>query len=238
MSAAIIACLLSVQAAAAGGRPFHEIERQIGDALSREARAESFAERSQAVCDLAALFDEVRRDPRRETSDTLAALQTRIRTRLLKVQKDLLRRQAREKKAPAAAASDAGLLENARAIEISQAETSQAESSTAVSSALAMQLDWFGATQGGAARLISDGARSQGSSAASAGGRGGGVVPDNGPALVDLIERTISPDHWDVNGGPGAIVYYQPLHVLVIRASGEVHGRVGGLLGGLRAAGP
>lgn len=66
--------------------------------------------------------------------------------------------------------------------------------------------------------------------------RGGAAVRDYGETLVELIQRTISPEHWDVNGGPGSIVYYPNLKVLVVRASGEVHGRVGGLFDGLRAA--
>ena len=68
--------------------------------------------------------------------------------------------------------------------------------------------------------------------------RGGGAVRDWGETLVELIQATISPDHWDVNGGPGSIVYYPNLKVLVVRASGDAHGRVGGLFGGLRRAGP
>jgi hypothetical protein len=65
-------------------------------------------------------------------------------------------------------------------------------------------------------------------------GQGGQPVPDYGLALVDLIERTISPESWDVNGGPGTIMYYPPLRVLVVRASGEVQGQVGGVLGQLQ----
>ncbi len=69
--------------------------------------------------------------------------------------------------------------------------------------------------------------------------RGGRAGPaDYGPELVDLIERTINPDFWDTNGGPGTIVYFAPLRCLVITATGEMHQNVGGLVGGLRAAGP
>jgi hypothetical protein len=68
------------------------------------------------------------------------------------------------------------------------------------------------------------------------GGRAG--PPDWGAALVSLIERTIAPDFWDVHGGPGTIVYYRPLHALVVRATDDVHGRVGRVLTDLRAAGP
>jgi hypothetical protein len=67
------------------------------------------------------------------------------------------------------------------------------------------------------------------------GGRAGPA--DYGPELVALIEQTINPAFWDVNGGPGSIVYYSPLHCIVVRATSDMHGNVGALLGGLRAAG-
>ena len=66
-------------------------------------------------------------------------------------------------------------------------------------------------------------------------GRGGASQTDyNAQQLIELIQRTISPDFWDVVGGPGTIFYYPQLQVLVIRATAEVHGDVGGLVGGLR----
>src|SRR5207253_10728677 len=65
---------------------------------------------------------------------------------------------------------------------------------------------------------------------------GAPVPPGYGPDLVALIERTINPAFWDVNGGPGTIVYYAPLQCLVVRATAEVHGNIGGLVGGLRRA--
>jgi hypothetical protein len=68
--------------------------------------------------------------------------------------------------------------------------------------------------------------------------RGGAAqTASNAQSLIELIERTIDPDFWDVNGGPGAIVYYAPLQCLVIRATSEVHGKIGGVLGGVRDAG-
>lgn len=59
---------------------------------------------------------------------------------------------------------------------------------------------------------------------------------DYGPDLVELIQQTISPATWDINGGNGAIVYYAPLRALVVRAPAEIHEQIGGLLGQLRAA--
>lgn len=64
--------------------------------------------------------------------------------------------------------------------------------------------------------------------------QGGG---DYGQELVALIERTISPPIWEANGGLATIVYYQPLHALVVRATQESHRDVRRLLIGLRAAG-
>lgn len=59
---------------------------------------------------------------------------------------------------------------------------------------------------------------------------------DYGPELVALIEATISPDTWNINGGPSAIVYYAPLHAIIISAPDDVHSRVGGVLGQMRTA--
>jgi hypothetical protein len=56
----------------------------------------------------------------------------------------------------------------------------------------------------------------------------------NGQALVDLIQDTIAPDSWDIRGGPGSIVYYNPLRCLVIRQTGDVHDALGDLLGAAR----
>lgn len=64
------------------------------------------------------------------------------------------------------------------------------------------------------------------------GGMMGGMAGagDNGEQLVELIQQTIAPATWDVNGGAGSIYYWRPGHALVIRNHGEVHDRVGGLL--------
>ena len=77
--------------------------------------------------------------------------------------------------------------------------------------------------------------------------RGAGLAPparqvgarnprDFGPDLVDLIERTISPATWAINGGSGAVVYYAGRRALVVSAPGHVHDQVGGVLRQLRAA--
>ena len=61
--------------------------------------------------------------------------------------------------------------------------------------------------------------------------QGGGAVggqnanADAGQQLVDLIQNTISPKSWDVNGGACTIYYWQQQHAIVVRATGDVHGR-------------
>ena len=56
--------------------------------------------------------------------------------------------------------------------------------------------------------------------------RAGANLPDYGPHLVALIQRTIAPEHWRLHGGPGVIVYYPPLRLLVVRASSQVHSQI------------
>ena len=72
---------------------------------------------------------------------------------------------------------------------------------------------------------------------AQGGAAGGGDNLDHGEELVELIQRVITPDTWDVNGGPSSIVYYRGLKVLVISATSEVHEKIGGLADGLLRAG-
>lgn len=65
-------------------------------------------------------------------------------------------------------------------------------------------------------------------------GAAGGAPIDYADDLIDLITETISPTHWNVNGGEGSIMFFRPALALVVRASSEVQTGVGGLLGGLR----
>ena len=53
---------------------------------------------------------------------------------------------------------------------------------------------------------------------------------DYGEDLVELIQKTISPKTWDVNGGPGAIYYWRPGRALVVSAPGEIHDQIGDVL--------
>jgi hypothetical protein len=62
---------------------------------------------------------------------------------------------------------------------------------------------------------------------------GGGEIA-NAVELIELIQNTIAPDTWDVNGGNGSISYFRLLKVLVVRQTGEVHHQIGNGLSKLK----
>jgi len=63
---------------------------------------------------------------------------------------------------------------------------------------------------------------------------GNALVGDASQELIDLIQKTIAPASWDVNGGPGSIYYFRPGHAMVISNTEEVHGQVNDVLDQLR----
>jgi len=77
------------------------------------------------------------------------------------------------------------------------------------------------------------------------GGMGGPGMPgaanaqpdDYGQDLVDLIQRTIAPGTWDVNGGAGSAYYWHPGRAMIIMQTGEVHDQIADLLLQLERAG-
>jgi hypothetical protein len=54
---------------------------------------------------------------------------------------------------------------------------------------------------------------------------GGGEIA-RAAELIELIQNTIAPDSWDINGGNGSIRYFSLLRVLVVRQTGEVHHQI------------
>ncbi len=52
--------------------------------------------------------------------------------------------------------------------------------------------------------------------------------------LIDLIQATVRPETWDVNGGRGSIAYFANGHGLVVLATAHVHDDLGALLRQLR----
>jgi len=57
---------------------------------------------------------------------------------------------------------------------------------------------------------------------------GGGLAPlaldtDASQELIDVIQQTIAPHSWDVNGGEGVAIFFAPKGALVVRQTEEVH---------------
>lgn len=46
--------------------------------------------------------------------------------------------------------------------------------------------------------------------------------------LIDLMMQSVDPASWNVNGGPGSIVFYAPAMALVVKQSAEIHFLMGG----------
>jgi hypothetical protein len=199
--------------ASAEPRAFHAIQAEISDLLKREAQSsKDRAARAAVVRRMCELHGEIVADERYSESDTLQEYRGRLWSRLRRVQADIQQQLAKE----------AG-----KAVKPAPAATNQEQAvdpaAVIAADSLAATLDLLDQTQGGPGYLMAFG------------GRAGPA--DHGAELVDLIERTINPAFWDTNGGPGSIFYYAPLRCIVVRATSEMHGNVGGLLGGLRDAG-
>jgi hypothetical protein len=48
-------------------------------------------------------------------------------------------------------------------------------------------------------------------------------------SIIDLIQSTIEPKSWDINGGPGTIVFNPATMSLIVKQSAEIHYSLGGL---------
>jgi hypothetical protein len=192
------------------GRAYHEYQQRISDLFKQESQAADETERAASIREMCDLHGEILRDSRYATSPVLKEYRGRLWSRLMKIKTELKHDLARDAKANQAKLDEVHALETADRASVLAADT------------LAASLSLLDQTQGGPGSILAF---------------GGGAVPNNGAALVALIERTINPSFWDTNGGPGSIVYYAPLQCLVVRATSEVHGQLGGALKNLRGAG-
>jgi hypothetical protein len=199
------------ESAPAAVRRYHEIERDMTDALRSEARAATSAARAAAVRKMCAVYRELATDSRLEGSDALRSYKAKLWSRMTRIQRELEQRVARQSGSATGRAS------------------SEAESLTRrdVAAGLTADLSYSQHTLGGPGDVLEH----------NGGAYGGGAVNDHAQELIDLIQRTISPNSWDVNGGLGSMFYYRRLMALVVRATSEAHGDVGGLLEALRRAG-
>ena len=186
-----------------------EFDREIGAALKRESRANHPRERTAAIRELCRIHQELVADPRYSTTDWLKGFRAKVWGRLMQTKAELKRQLARQNGPP----GRGEVRETPEEIAREQAQSTAADS-------LATTLGLLDSSLGSPGLLAA---------------RGGGAETEaNGRELVELIQHTINPDSWDVNGGPGTIFYYAPLQCLVVRASTEVHENLGGVVGALR----
>jgi hypothetical protein len=194
----------------------HELRKAAGDALRRQA-IEKNEKQHVAVRDLVVVYKQLQADKQMATGDR-ERLHTKVRNRLMKFSRETSAAIAKRKAIQRARERRANRGRKAKPLQPVTVGLSDRALHI-----LAQQMGGLAGGMGGP------------------GGVGGGAqggLEDDGEELVELIQTVISPDHWDVNGGPGSIVYYGGLHVLIVRASGEVHGDLGGVLDKLREIAP
>lgn len=96
------------------------------------------------------------------------------------------------------------------------------------------RIEWYG---GRLRRQVSD-AKRRGGATKSRTAAGGAATLANARSLIDLIQRTVNPPIWDVNGGNSSIGYFAPYQALVVRTTGDGHFEISDVLGQMRRAGP
>jgi hypothetical protein len=195
-------------------RSLTAIQTDIRAALTAEAKSRRKGDNAPDVLRLVDLYLEMATHPERDKSAMLNELGQQVRARLVTI-RDRSNRQIADakraekiRKAPATVATPVATPKDDRV--------------------LAQQLpaqNAGNARQGVGQGMVVNGIQ-----------RPSGLPADMGPDLVALIEATISPATWNINGGPGAIVYYTPLHVLVVAAPQNVHEEIAGVIRQLNLA--
>jgi hypothetical protein len=203
-----------------------ELRTAVSNALRAAAAAKEPGERDKSVRQLMLVYLELEQD-KNLTHDERLELHTEVRSRLSSIEKSLRAGGARKNSSTKTANANNS---NSNAV----GETNGPVNDVAV---LAQQI---------ARPAIAPQAGAAGGGVAAGPGAlanpviaNGGVIgrlqpPDYGQDLVDLIHNVIAPRTWDVNGGPGSVVYFRNLRALVVRAPSEVQTQVGDVLGQLR----
>lgn len=201
-------------------RPYHEINQDINAFFKRETTAIREKEldlRMAAIRDLCSLYYELKTDPRVESSPTLRGYKAKVWKRLTRIKSDVSKQIKRIRgKSPKEEQGNLPPMVDKQTIAMSLSTDH-----------LAQQMRMTGFANGGPGHAISY----------FGGSFGGGTIEDYADDLVELIQTTIAPEFWDVNGGPGSIYFYRPLNALVIRATSRIHESLGGTLDKLRRAG-
>jgi len=182
-----------------------ELRDAVRAALQRWARVED-EQAKTAAGEFLTLFSELRRDEKLSRSQC-EELATKVRSRLAKLTVQIKKRVAIEKR-------------------LAKQQPESLDELSKRPDILAQPGGFGGGMRGGG---MGPGMMGRG------GMMGGGMgqtrqIPDDGEALVELIQTVIAPASWDVNGGPGSIYYWQPGRAIVVRQTGDVHGEIADVL--------
>jgi len=206
----------------------HETMADIKAFSKRLDRAEDDLASTDAIVDLSYLYLRVVSDPRFYRSQVLQGNRGRIAAKLQKARR-AIEKQARNVDRKSIAGSpqtrhDSGAIEP------------MAEQSATIIESAVIDKQWLllAHAAGGTAPSLYHSSGLHGASGHFYRGRAGGLIGDNGGQLLDLIQTIIHPDFWGLNGGPGRAYYYQPLRILVVRATQRVHDDLHSLLLRLR----
>ena len=211
---------------AESNRKVREIRQDVVSFIQRSRTAKTHSDQSDAIMDMCLIYREIVSDQRLARSKELQNYQQQLHRRLTWLKRDL---QAKIKKQHAEIrrhlVRNGQKPDKATITKLIENDQPSMDDFNDLADRISQQLTFANQTTGGPTHVF-----------AYASGRWAGP-PDNGPALVRLIEDTISPEYWERNGGPGRIHYYKPLMIIVVTANMEVQHDMSRLLKTLRFIG-
>lgn len=197
-------------------RPIGDIRRDMEAFIKRSKNGDDPDEKAAAAVELCILHHQIVTDSRFGQSDRLASFRAITATRLKKIKKEIelaLKRQARaDKKSKRSKHNEAS---ESHQQELLASSGSREMSFETYHEIVAGEFESMSQFTGGPIRIWS---------------YAGGTQCDYGEDLVELITNTINPDFWKSNGGEGVIEYYQPLRIIVVGGTTQVHGDITDLL--------
>ena len=186
-----------------------ELRDAVRAAMRRWARPRS-QQADLAAREFLVLYRELQADDRLARGQR-RQLQTKVRGRLLKLADQINKRVAVEKR-------------------LAKTRRPKSVDAVATTGGVLAQIGVFGRPGGVAMPGFAGPGLGRGMMGGGPFGGAGQSADDHGPELVELIQQTVAPQTWDVNGGLGTVYYWRPGRALVIRQTGDVHDQIGGLL--------
>ncbi|TWU01220.1 hypothetical protein Pla52n_45920 [Stieleria varia] len=188
--------------------PLSLLRQETSRLLREQATAKESSANARALESLCDLYAVLRTDTRYGESEMLQQDAAKIRRRLLTVARDESNRLQRNG--------------------VPKQDTLATQVDRAIGDALAKHRSASSQSTDPDAKSNSDSQSGSGSDPQQ-GAFAAGMM-NNGWELIELIQRTVQPDFWDTQGGPGSIGYFAMRRVLVVRATSDVHQQIQDLL--------